>query len=142
MYINTRRNGKVTFGQMGNRWIASCLEGWLSANLVGRIFAVAHTARAIANRRDQRAFRSGFTGGRSALSPSRPRPFRCAPSATSKVSSGYDTPELAPDRDLLDRRRFVAELSTLIGDTPAEWSVRIGVFGKWGSERASCVAAR
>ena len=71
---------------MGNRWIASCLEGWLSANLVGRIFAVAHTARAIANRRDQRAFRSGFTGGRSALSPSRPRPFRYAASAL--VTSG------------------------------------------------------
>ena len=40
----------------------------------------------IALRRDQRAFRSAFTGCRSALSPSRPRPFRYAASAL--VTSG------------------------------------------------------
>ena len=44
---------------------------------------------------------------------------------------GYDAPRASQSEDALDRWRFSSELMDLIRNTPAEWSARIGLTGKW-----------
>jgi KAP family P-loop domain len=50
---------------------------------------------------------------------------------------GYDAPRRTQDQDDLDRWRFAAELVSLVVSTPLDWSIRIGVFGKWGEGKTS-----
>src|SRR5262245_16808045 len=50
---------------------------------------------------------------------------------------GFDAPTRTQTEDDLDRWRFAAELVSLMTSTPIEWSVRIGVFGKWGEGKTS-----
>ena len=77
----------------------------------------------IALRRDQRAFRSAFTGCRSALSPSRPRPFRYAASALvtsgdlalASINGGLPSP--ARRRDIPLRLRFAIRSSPRLRST-------------------------
>jgi predicted KAP-like P-loop ATPase len=48
------------------------------------------------------------------------------------TTAGYDAPQLKREDDFLDRWKFAADLFTIVKDTSSEWSVRIGVFAKWG----------
>jgi hypothetical protein len=50
---------------------------------------------------------------------------------------GYDAPRRTQAEDDLDRWRFAAEVVSLVTSTPTEWSVRVGVFGKWGEGKTS-----
>lgn len=50
---------------------------------------------------------------------------------------GYDAPKLTRENDVLDRWRFAADLFTIVKDTPADWSVRIGIFAKWGEGKTT-----
>ncbi|MGA8597251.1 MAG: P-loop NTPase fold protein, partial [Bryobacteraceae bacterium] len=54
---------------------------------------------------------------------------------TSKV--GYDAPPIGQAQDDLDRWRFASELMNVISGTPDGWSIRIGVFGKWGEGKTT-----
>ena len=51
--------------------------------------------------------------------------------------AGYDSPQTSEGGDDLDRWRFAAEIAGVIHATPAEWSTRIGVFGKWGEGKST-----
>jgi predicted KAP-like P-loop ATPase len=53
------------------------------------------------------------------------------------AKSGYDAPRVAQAEDDLDRWRFAAELVELVKNTPLDWSIRIGVFGKWGEGKST-----
>src|SRR5262245_24862897 len=47
-------------------------------------------------------------------------------------SKGYDAAHDQRVDDDLDRWRFAGEIVEVIESTPADWSARIGIFGKWG----------
>jgi predicted KAP-like P-loop ATPase len=51
--------------------------------------------------------------------------------------SGYDAARSRREEDDLDRWRFAAEVVEVILATPADWSARIGIFGKWGSGKST-----
>lgn len=51
--------------------------------------------------------------------------------------TGYDAPRANRSEDALDRWRFSSELMEVINNTPAEWSVRIGLTGKWGEGKST-----
>ena len=51
--------------------------------------------------------------------------------------AGYDSPQSSESGDDLERWRFAAEIVEVIHGTPAEWSTRIGVFGKWGEGKST-----
>src|ERR1700730_11804964 len=53
------------------------------------------------------------------------------------VPSGYDAARSRVEEDDLDRWRFAAEIVEVIVGTPADWSARIGIFGKWGSGKST-----
>src|SRR5260370_2619321 len=53
------------------------------------------------------------------------------------VQSGYEGPRSRREEDDIDRWRFAAEVVEVIVSTPADWSARIGVFGKWGSGKST-----
>jgi predicted KAP-like P-loop ATPase len=50
---------------------------------------------------------------------------------------GYDAPRATQAEDSLDRWRFASELMGLIRNTPPEWSIRIGLTGKWGEGKST-----
>lgn len=50
------------------------------------------------------------------------------------TTAGYDAPQLKREDDFLDRWRFAAYLFTIVR---VEWSVRIGVFAKWGEGKTT-----
>ncbi len=50
---------------------------------------------------------------------------------------GYDAPRAKQAEDSLDRWRFASELMGLIRNTPPEWSIRIGLTGKWGEGKST-----
>ncbi|MBD3156224.1 hypothetical protein GF369_00180 [Candidatus Peregrinibacteria bacterium] len=53
------------------------------------------------------------------------------------MKNGFDAPIKSEDQDRLDRVRFATDIYRIAIETPPEWSVRIGVFGKWGSGKTS-----
>jgi KAP family P-loop domain len=50
---------------------------------------------------------------------------------------GYDSAQRLKKDDDLGRWRFAAEIVQVIRSTPAEWSARIGIFGKWGEGKST-----
>src|SRR6266851_1839690 len=54
-----------------------------------------------------------------------------------QTSSGYDAAATTRAEDDLDRWRFAAEIVDVVLATPPEWSVRIGIFGKWGEGKST-----
>jgi hypothetical protein len=56
---------------------------------------------------------------------------------TALPPSGYDAARSRREDDDLDRWRFAAEVVEVILATPADWSARIGIFGKWGSGKST-----
>ena len=53
------------------------------------------------------------------------------------MSRGFDAATLGRDEDILGRWPFAAEIASLVCETPADWSTRVGVFGPWGSGKTS-----
>lgn len=51
--------------------------------------------------------------------------------------SGYDSAQKLKKDDDLGRWRFAAEIAEVIRSTPADWSARIGIFGKWGEGKST-----
>ncbi|HEY2169797.1 MAG TPA: P-loop NTPase fold protein, partial [Candidatus Angelobacter sp.] len=54
-----------------------------------------------------------------------------------KDKSGYDASQFKREDDDLNRWRFASEIVDVISATPPDWSVRIGVFGKWGEGKTT-----
>lgn len=50
---------------------------------------------------------------------------------------GYDSAQRLRKDDDLGRWRFAAEIADVIRSTPADWSARIGIFGKWGEGKST-----
>lgn len=50
---------------------------------------------------------------------------------------GYESPISSKEEDFFDRWRLASEIWGIIGSAPEEWSVRIGVYGKWGEGKTS-----
>lgn len=50
---------------------------------------------------------------------------------------GYDSAQVQREQDDLNRWRFASEIVDVILDTPPDWSVRIGIFGKWGEGKST-----
>jgi hypothetical protein len=50
---------------------------------------------------------------------------------------GYDSAQRLKKDDDLGRWRFAAEIAEVIRSTPADWSARIGIFGKWGEGKST-----
>lgn len=50
---------------------------------------------------------------------------------------GYDSALRLKKDDDLGRWRFAAEIAEVIRSTPADWSARIGIFGKWGEGKST-----
>ncbi len=53
------------------------------------------------------------------------------------ISRGYDAAQVQRDDDDLDRWRFASDIAELVLATPADWSARIGIFGKWGEGKST-----
>lgn len=51
--------------------------------------------------------------------------------------SGYDSAQRLREGDDLGRWRFAAEIAEVIRTTPADWSARIGIFGRWGEGKST-----
>jgi KAP family P-loop domain len=51
--------------------------------------------------------------------------------------SGYDSAQRLKKDDDLGRWRFAAEIAEVIRSTHADWSARIGIFGKWGEGKST-----
>lgn len=49
---------------------------------------------------------------------------------------GYDAPA-SQQHDVMGRWRFAAEIARVAAEAPTDWSVRIGVFGKWGTGKTT-----
>jgi hypothetical protein len=54
-----------------------------------------------------------------------------------KEKSGYDASQFKREDDDLNRWRFASGIVDVISATPSDWSVRIGVFGKWGEGKTT-----
>lgn len=52
-------------------------------------------------------------------------------------SRGYDLPITRQEEDFFDRWRFAFELWQIIGKAPKDWSVRLGIYGRWGEGKTS-----
>jgi len=52
-------------------------------------------------------------------------------------TTGYDAAQTRQQEDDLDRWRFAAEIVEVVLATPSDWSVRIGIFGKWGEGKST-----
>lgn len=52
---------------------------------------------------------------------------------------GYDSPIRDHSTDLLDRSAFARELANLVCDSPIDWSIRVGVYGRWGEGKTSVI---
>jgi len=53
--------------------------------------------------------------------------------------SGYDSARSARDEDHLNRWPFAQEIYRIASSGPRDWSVRIGVYGEWGSGKTSVI---
>jgi hypothetical protein len=53
------------------------------------------------------------------------------------LTPGFDAAQGKQEDDDLDRWRFAAEIVEVILNTPADWSARIGIFGKWGDGKST-----
>jgi KAP family P-loop domain len=53
------------------------------------------------------------------------------------TQSGYDSPIHRREEDFFDRWRFASELWQVVGKAPQDWSVRVGVYGRWGEGKTS-----
>jgi KAP family P-loop domain. len=53
------------------------------------------------------------------------------------ASRGYDLPIHQREEDFFDRWRFASELWQIVGKAPKDWSVRVGVYGRWGEGKTS-----
>jgi hypothetical protein len=56
---------------------------------------------------------------------------------TAIFTGGYDTAQARREEDDLERWRFAAEVVEVALATPADWSARIGIFGKWGEGKST-----
>jgi hypothetical protein len=56
-----------------------------------------------------------------------------------KISGGYDAPISAAVDDLLNRAPFAQEIAHIASRCPGDWSVRIGVYGNWGTGKTSAL---
>jgi hypothetical protein len=54
-----------------------------------------------------------------------------------KRGGGFDEPAGCEDEDHLGRWAFAREVATVATTAPPEWSVRIGVYGRWGYGKTS-----
>ena len=54
-----------------------------------------------------------------------------------QTGAGYDSPVSKREEDQLDRWRFASEILDIVRDAPRDWSVRLGVYGKWGEGKTS-----
>ena len=50
---------------------------------------------------------------------------------------GYDQPIRQEKEDFFGRGRLASELWEIAGNSPKDWSVRIGLYGKWGEGKTS-----
>lgn len=50
---------------------------------------------------------------------------------------GYDAAQSLREDDDLNRWRFASEIVEVVLATPTDWSVRIGIFGKWGEGKST-----
>jgi hypothetical protein len=50
---------------------------------------------------------------------------------------GYDSPIHRTEEDFFGRWRFASELWQIAGKAPKDWSVRVGVYGRWGEGKTS-----
>ena len=50
---------------------------------------------------------------------------------------GYDASQTDRGSDELDRWRLAADIVDVALTTPADWSVRIGIFAKWGEGKST-----
>jgi len=50
---------------------------------------------------------------------------------------GYDSARHTQEEDHLNRWPFAREIYRIAADGPREWSVRVGVYGEWGSGKTS-----
>ena len=53
--------------------------------------------------------------------------------------SGYDAARSARDEDHLNRWPFAQKIYRIVSSGPRDWSVRIGVYGEWGSGKTSVI---
>lgn len=53
------------------------------------------------------------------------------------ISQGYDNPISLRKEDHLNRWSFAREIFTIADTAPSSWSVRIGVYGGWGTGKTS-----
>lgn len=53
------------------------------------------------------------------------------------TKKGYDATEAQEQDDDLDRWRLAAEIVDVVLATPADWSARIGILGKWGEGKST-----
>lgn len=56
---------------------------------------------------------------------------------SSPATPGYDAAQAQREEDDLDRWRFAADIVEVVVTTPADWSARIGIFGKWGEGKST-----
>src|SRR5229473_1332430 len=56
---------------------------------------------------------------------------------TALNNGGYDAAQARREEDDLDRWGFAAEIVEVVLATPADWSARIGIFGKWGEGKST-----
>ena len=52
-------------------------------------------------------------------------------------TGGYDSPVTEQKEDFFDRWRFAFELWQILGNAPKDWSVRLGIYGRWGEGKTS-----
>ena len=50
---------------------------------------------------------------------------------------GYDAPQRERQDDFLGRWRFAADVFRVANETPKDWSVRLGIFAKWGEGKTT-----
>ncbi len=53
-----------------------------------------------------------------------------------KEPFGFDAPAL-PEHDVMERWRFAAEIARVATEAPPDWSVRVGVYGEWGTGKTT-----
>jgi KAP family P-loop domain len=52
-------------------------------------------------------------------------------------TKSFESPVSSASEDLLGRWRLAKDVYTIVSETPAGWSCRIGVFGKWGEGKTT-----
>jgi hypothetical protein len=52
-------------------------------------------------------------------------------------SKGFDAPVFRPEADHLNRWPLARQIYNVAANGPADWSVRIGVYGEWGTGKTS-----